>query len=71
VRYELGARLRKGKPDGFVASPQDSMPEAIAVERYRRVKIGGAKQKVVELSEQRSVGAHAQIILDRISSARR
>jgi hypothetical protein len=46
------------------------MPAAIAVERYRRVKIGEAKQKVVELSEQRSVGAHAQIILDRISSAR-
>ena len=59
VSHELCVRLRKGKADRFVASPQDSMPEAVAIERYRRIKIGDAKQKVVELSKQGPVDAHA------------
>jgi hypothetical protein len=37
VRHELRVGVRKGKADRFVASPQDSMSEAIAIEGYRRV----------------------------------
>ena len=51
MRHELRVRVRKGKADRFVAPPQDSMPEAIAIEGYRRIQIGDAKQKVVELSK--------------------
>jgi hypothetical protein len=51
VHDELSVGVRKSKADRFVASPQDRMSEAIAIERYRRIKIGDAKQKVVELSK--------------------
>jgi hypothetical protein len=37
------------------------MAEAIAIERDGGVKIGDAKQKVVELSKQWSAGAHEQM----------
>jgi hypothetical protein len=70
VDDELRVRVRKGKTDRFVASPQHSMPEAIAIEGYRRIKIGDAKQKVVELSKQGQVGAHVQMILDKTLSPR-
>ena len=52
VNHELCVRLRKGKADRFVAPPHDSMPEPVAVERYRRIKVGDAKEEVIELSEQ-------------------
>jgi hypothetical protein len=51
VHDELRVGVRKSKADRLVASPQDRMSEAIAIERYRRVKIRDAKQKVVQLSE--------------------
>jgi hypothetical protein len=58
VHDEFRVRIRKGKTDRFVASPQHWMSEAIAIERYRRIKIGDAKQKVVELSKQGALGGH-------------
>jgi hypothetical protein len=51
VYNELGVRFRKGKTDRFSASPQHSMPKAIAIEGNRRIKIADAKQKVIELSK--------------------
>jgi hypothetical protein len=51
VNYELGVRVRKSKPNRFRASPQDSVPEAIAIKPYRRIKIGDAKQEIVQLSK--------------------
>ena len=49
MHHELRVRVRKGKTDRFVASPQHAMPEAIAIKGYRCIEIGDAKQKVVEL----------------------
>src|ERR1700722_6376344 len=58
MHHELGVRVRKGKTNRFFASPQHSMPEAIAIKGYRRIKIADAKQKVIELSKRGAVGAH-------------
>jgi hypothetical protein len=30
------------------------MPKSVAIEGYRRIEVGDAKQKIVELSKQRS-----------------
>jgi hypothetical protein len=62
VHDELCVGVRKSKADRFVASPQDAMPEAIAVEGDRGIKVGDAKQKVVELSKQRALGGHNMIL---------
>ena len=59
VHDELRVRVRKSKADRLVAPPQHPMSEAIAIERYRGIEIGDAKQKVVEPSKQRAAGAHA------------
>jgi hypothetical protein len=58
VNDELCIGVRKAEPDRFVASPQDSMPEAVTVKGYRRIEIGDAEEKVVEPSKQGPTGDH-------------
>jgi hypothetical protein len=43
--------LSKGEADCFIASPQQSMAELVSIERDRCIKIGYAKQMIVELSK--------------------
>jgi hypothetical protein len=49
VNDELRVGVRKGEPDRFVAPPQDSMPEAVAIEGDGRVKISDPQQKAIQL----------------------
>src|SRR6185312_311380 len=60
VSYELGVGVRKGEPDRVFAPPEHPMPEAIAIERDSRIKVGDAKRKVVELPKQR-LGVHSKL----------
>ena len=71
VRHELRIGVGKGKADRFIGSPQHAMSQTIAIERYRRIKIGDAKHMIVELSKQGAAHAHRQSILplQRISLA--
>ena len=59
VNDELRVCFGERKADGFVGSPQDRMPETIAIEGNRCIKVGDAKQEVVELTKQRPADAHA------------
>jgi hypothetical protein len=51
--HELGVGVGKGKADRLLASPQHAMPKLIAIERYRRIEVGDAKQTVIELAKLR------------------
>jgi hypothetical protein len=59
VAHEFGVGVRKGEADRVFASPKHAMPKAVAIEGDRGVKVGDAKQEIVELSKQRAVGGHA------------
>jgi hypothetical protein len=63
--HELGVGVGKGKADRLLASPQHAMPKLIAIERYRRIEVGDAKQTVIELAKQRPPEARGQAILRR------
>ena len=63
VNDELRVGLGKAKADRLFGSPQNPMPETVAIEGYRRIEVGDAKQKVIELAKQRPAGAHGQAIL--------
>ncbi|HLY00764.1 MAG TPA: hypothetical protein VKR62_18885 [Roseiarcus sp.] len=60
VAHEFGVGVRKGEPDRFLASPKHPMPKAVAIEGDGRVKVGDAKQEIVELTKQRAVGGHGK-----------
>jgi hypothetical protein len=60
VNDKLRVRLGKGEASRFIASPQQSMTELVAIKGDRRLKIGDAKQMIVEFSKQGPFSAHVK-----------
>jgi hypothetical protein len=58
VNDKLRVRLGKGEASRFIASPQKAVTELVAIKGDRRVKIGDAKQMIVEFSKQGCFKAH-------------
>jgi hypothetical protein len=60
VNDQLGVGLWKGEASRFIASPQQAMTELVAIKGDRRVKIGDAKQMIVEFLKQGPFSAHVK-----------
>ena len=58
VNDKLRVCLGKGEANCFIASPKQAMTELVAIKGDRRVKIGDAKQMIVEFSKQGCFKAH-------------
>jgi hypothetical protein len=66
VHNKLCIRLGKREARRLAASPQETVAQLIAVEGDRRVKIGNAKQMIIELSKWGLICGHASQPLDRL-----
>jgi hypothetical protein len=51
VYDQLGIRLRKTETRSLIGAPQQTMTQPVSIKGDRRVKIGDAKQMVVEFSK--------------------